>query len=423
MLILIEVFSILNDLFFLVQRMDFIENLISILKCILRNILRSIIIVVKGMSTSRNDVVVASTRAREQSARTEHPVEAFGWAARDESGVLSPFKFSRRVTGEEDVTFKVLYCGICHSDLNSIKNDWGNHSNFYYPIVPGHEIVGVVTEIGSKVNKSINVGDKVAVGSLIGSCGSCDYCNLGQENFCPKRIFTSNYSAYGGFSDIMVVNERFVIRWPDNLPLDAGAPLLCAGITTYSALKYTGLNRPEMHIGVVGLGGLGHLAVKFAKAFGAKVTVISTTPDKKNHAITNLKADDFIISHDRNQMEAAVGTLDGIIYTASGVHSLGPLVDLLKSYGVLVMLGIPNKPIELPVISLLSGRKAIAGSSIGGMKETQEMIDFAAEHGITADVEVIPIDYVNTAMERLAKNNDVKFRFVIDIANSLKTDL
>lgn len=399
--------------------MDFIEKLISILKCILRNILRCIIIVVKGMITT--DGVVANTRAREQSARTEHPVEAFGWAARDESGVLSPFKFSRRATGEEDVTFKVLYCGICHSDLNSIKNYWGNNSN-YYPIVPGHEIVGVVTEIGSKVKKSINVGDKVAVGSLIGSCGSCNDCNLGLENFCPKRIFTSNYPAYGGFSDVMVANERFVIRWPDNLPLDAGAPLLCAGITTYSALKYSGLNRPELHIGVVGLGGLGHLAVKFAKAFGAKVTVISTSPDKKNSALTNLKADDFLISHDRNQMEAAVGTLDGIIYTASGVHSLGPLVDLLKSYGILVMLGVPNKPVELPVISLISGRKAIVGSSIGGMNDTHEMIDFAAEHGITADVEVIPIDYVNTAMERLAKNDNVRFRFVIDIANSLKVD-
>lgn len=373
-------------------------------------------IVVKGRRmVPRDDVAV---NARELSARSEHPAEAFGWAARDESGVLSPFKFSRRATGEEDVTFKVLYCGICHSDLHSIKNEWGNST---YPLVPGHEIVGVVTEVGSKVKK-FNVGDEVAVGCLVGSCGSCNDCNQGLENFCPERIFTFNSGAYGGFSDIMIAHEKFVIRWPDNLPLDAGAPLLCAGITTYSALKYSGLNRPEMHIGVVGLGGLGHLALKFAKAFGAKVTVISTSPDKKNHALQNLNADGFLISHDQNQMQAAVGTLDGIIDTASGVHSLGPLTDLLKSYGILVMLGVPNKPLELPVFSLIFGRKAIAGSSIGSLKETQEMIDFAAEHGITADVEIIPMDYVNTAMERLAKNDDVRFRFVIDIANSLKAD-
>lgn len=362
-----------------------------------------------------------SDNSRELAAKTEHPVKAIGWAARDDSGLLSPFMFSRRATGEKDVTFKVLYCGICHSDLHSLKNEWGMSS---YPMVPGHEIVGVVTEVGSQVKK-FKVGDKVGVGCMVGSCHSCDNCASDLENYCPKMILTYNSTyydgtpTYGGYSNIMVADENFVIRWPESLPLDSGAPLLCSGITTYSALRYFGLDGPGMHIGVVGLGGLGHVAVKFAKAFGAKVTVISTSPSKKNDAIGRLHADAFLISHDRDQMQAGMETMDGIIDTISAVHDLGPLIGLLKSHGVLVLLGLPNKPLELPVFPLLSGRKAVGGSGIGGIKETQEMIDFAANNKITADVEVVPMDYVNTAMERLVKG-DVKFRFVIDIANTLK---
>ncbi|KAJ8543975.1 hypothetical protein K7X08_025593 [Anisodus acutangulus] len=355
----------------------------------------------------------------EKSHENEQPVKAFGWAARDTSGVLSPFNFSRRVTGEKDVQFKVMYCGICHSDLHQLKNEW---SNSIYPMVPGHEVVGVVTEVGSKVDK-FKIGDKVGVGCLVGSCRKCENCDNDLENYCPDQIMTYNgiYSdgttTYGGYSDIMVTDEHYVVHWPENLPMEA-APLLCAGITTYSPLKYFGLDKPGMHIGVVGLGGLGHMAVKFAKAFGTKVTVISTSLSKKDEAIERLGADSFLVSRDPDQMQAAAGSLDGIIDTVSAIHPLLPLINLLKTHGKLVMVGAPEKPLELPVFPLLFGRKLVAGSAIGGIKETQEMVDFAAKHNITPDVEVVPMDYVNTALERLLKS-DVKYRFVLDIGNTL----
>lgn len=355
-----------------------------------------------------------------KSPETEHPNKAFGWAARDSSGVLSPFSFSRRNTGEEDVAFKVLYCGICHSDLHSIKNEWGNSK---YPMVPGHEIVGEVTKVGSKVTK-VKVGDKVGVGCMVGACHSCDSCNKNLENYCPKMILTYNGTyydgtmTYGGYSDSMVANERYIVKVPENLPLDAAAPLLCAGITVYSPMKYYQLSEPGMHLGVVGLGGLGHVAVKFAKAFGAKVTVISTSPAKQKEATEHLGADSFLVSKDPEQMKAAMGTMDGIIDTVSATHPIVPLLGLLKTDGKLVMVGAPDKPLEVPAFPLLSGRKLIGGSGIGGMKETQEMIDFAAKHGITADIEVISMDYVNTAMERLAKA-DVRYRFVINVGKTL----
>ncbi|KAK2967239.1 hypothetical protein RJ640_002066 [Escallonia rubra] len=356
-----------------------------------------------------------------KSPETEHPVKAFGWAARDASGVLSPFSFSRREMGEEDVRFKVLYCGICHSDLHNIRSDWGMSK---YPLVPGHEVVGVVMEVGSKVKK-VKVGDNVGVGCMVGSCHSCDCCAEDLENYCPRMlviygsIYYDQTMTYGGYSDSLVCAEHFIVQWPANLPLDAGAPLLCAGITTYIPLKYFGLDKPGKHVGVVGLGGLGHVAVKFAKAFGAKVTVISTSPNKKKEAIEHLGADSFLVSHDQDQMQAATGTMDGIIDTVSADHPMPPLIDLLKCQATLVLVGAPNKPLEIELVPLLMGRKTVAGSCIGGMKETQEMVDFAAKHNIKAD-EVIPMDYVNTAMERLAKG-DVKYRFVIDVGSTLKT--
>ncbi|KAM1349749.1 hypothetical protein EV1_003767 [Malus domestica] len=263
---------------------------------------------------------------------------------------------------------------------------------------------------------------------MVGSCKSCESCSNNLENYCPKSILTygSKYydgtTTYGGYSNIMVANEHFVVRIPDNIPLDGAAPLLCAGITTYSPLRYFGLDKPCMHVGVVGLGGLGHVAVKFAKAMGVKVTVISTSPSKKDEAIEHLCADSFLVSRNEDQMQAAMGTLDGIIDTVSALHPLLPLIGLLKSHGKLVMVGAPEKPLELPVFPLLVGRKIVASSTIGGMKETQEMIDFASKHNITADIEVIPMDYVNTAMERLLKA-DVRYRFVIDIGNTLKSTL
>uniref|UniRef100_A0A2N9ESB3 Uncharacterized protein n=1 Tax=Fagus sylvatica TaxID=28930 RepID=A0A2N9ESB3_FAGSY len=289
-----------------------------------------------------------------KSTEVEHPKRASGWAARDTSGLLSPFEFSRRATGEKDITFKVLYCGICHSDLHMVKNEFGMST---YPFVPGHEIVGVVTEVGSNVQK-FNVGDKVGVGCMVGACRSCDNCANNLENYCPGMIFTYGVKNFDGTTTHV-----------------------------YSPLKFYGLDKPGMHVGVVGLGGLGHVAVKFAKAMGVKV---------------------------------AQGTLDGIIDTVAVVHPLLPLIGLLKSHGKLVMVGAPDKPLELPIFPLIMGRRIVGGSCIGGMKETQEMVDFAAKHNITADIEVIPIDYVNTAMERLLKA-DVRYRFVIDIGNTLKS--
>ncbi|CAN1231570.1 Alcohol dehydrogenase 9 [Linum grandiflorum] len=296
-----------------------------------------------------------------------HPVKAFGWAANDPSGHLSPFYFSRRATGQEDVRFKVLYCGICHSDLHCIKNEWGFTT---YPIIPGNSI------------------------DLDGTM------------------------TYGGYSDHMVADERYIVRIPENMPLDAGAPLLCAGITVYSPLKYYGLDKPGMHIAIVGLGGLGHVAVKFAKAFGARVTVISTSPKKEEEALNRLGADSFLVSSNPDQLQKAQFTLDGIIDTVSAVHPLLPLLGLLKANGKLILVGAPEKPLELPAFSVIMGRKTVAGSNIGGMKETQEMIDFAAKHNITADIEVIKAENLNTAMERLAKG-DVRYRFVIDVGNTL----
>ncbi|XP_026415609.1 probable mannitol dehydrogenase isoform X1 [Papaver somniferum] len=316
------------------------------------------------------------------SQEQEFPQKAFGWAATDTSGHLAPFKFSRR-----------------------------------------HEIVGIVTEVGHKVEK-FKVGDKVGVGPMVWACHSCDNCKSDLENYCPKMIMTYN-SIYvdgsvtkGGYSDVMVAKERYVVRIPENLSLDAAAPLLCAGITVYSPMKYFRLSEPGMHIGVVGLGGLGHVAVMFGKAWGMKVTVISTSPAKEKEAIEHLGADSFLVSRNQDQIQAAMGTMDGVIDTVSANHPILPLLNLLKAHGKLVMVGLPEKPLELPVFPLVAGRKLVAGSFFGGMKVTQEMVDFAGKHNITADIEVIPMDYVNTAMERLVKA-DVRYRFVIDVANTL----
>ncbi|CAN1231572.1 Mannitol dehydrogenase (Fragment), partial [Linum grandiflorum] len=288
---------------------------------------------------------------------------------------------SYRATGQEDVRFKVLYCGICHSDLHCIKNEWGFTT---YPIIPGHEIVGRVTETGSKVTK-VKVGDRVGVGCLVGACHACENCNTDLENHCPKVIQTYNSidldgtMTYGGYSDHMVADERYIVRIPENMPLDAGAPLLCAGITVYSPLKY----------------GLGHVAVKFAKAFGARVTVISTSPKKEEEALNRLGADSFLVSSNPDQLQKAQFTLDGIIDTVSAVHPLLPLLGLLKANGKLILVGAPEKPLELPAFSVIM-----------------------AKHNITADIEVIKAENLNTAMERLAKG-DVRYRFVIDVGNTL----
>uniref|UniRef100_J3MX93 cinnamyl-alcohol dehydrogenase n=2 Tax=Oryza brachyantha TaxID=4533 RepID=J3MX93_ORYBR len=347
---------------------------------------------------------------------------AVGWAARDDSGVLSPYNFSRRVQKDDDVTIKVLYCGICHTDLHIVKNDW---RNALYPVVPGHEILGVVTDVGAGVTK-FKAGDTVGVGYFVTSCRACETCGKGYENYCSKMVTTCNGVDHdhggavtqGGFSDVLVVNEHYVLRVPPGLPLDKAAPLLCAGVTVYGPMVLHGLNAPGKHLGVVGLGGLGHVAVKFGKAFGMRVTVISTSPGKRQEALEHLGADEFLVSRDSDQMAAAAGTMDGILDTVSAWHPITPLFSLMKPMGQIIFVGGPTRPLELPAYAIVPGGKGITGNCVGGIRDCQAMLDFAGEHGITAEVEVIKMDYVNTAFERLEKN-DVRYRFVIDVAGSL----
>ncbi|GJN06710.1 hypothetical protein PR202_ga24466 [Eleusine coracana subsp. coracana] len=346
---------------------------------------------------------------------------ALGWAARDATGVLSPYSFTTRVQGDDDVTIKVLYCGICHTDLHFIKNDWGISM---YPVVPGHEIVGIVTDVGPGVSK-FKAGDTVGVGYYVDTCRDCEWCGAGHENYCAGLVPTCNGVDHrhggavtrGGFSDAVVVNEGYVVRVPDGLPLDRAAPLLCAGVTVYSPMIRHGLDRPGKHLGVVGLGGLGHVAVKFGKAFGMKVTVVSSSPGKRQEALDRLGADEFLISGDAELMKAAAGTMDGIIDTVSAWHPVAPLLQLLKPMGQLVVVGGPSKPLELPVVAIVPGGKGVNGSLVGSVADCQAMLDFAGKHGIGAEVEVVKMDYVNTALERLEKN-DVRYRFVIDVAGS-----
>ncbi|XP_038690993.1 probable mannitol dehydrogenase isoform X1 [Tripterygium wilfordii] len=357
----------------------------------------------------------------------EQNQETFGWAARDPSGILSPFHFHRRTNGDFDVTIKILYCGICHSDLHVVRNEFGIS---LYPVVPGHEIVGVVTQVGDKVQK-FKLGDKAGVGCFVDSCGKCKHCKENLENYCPKAITTYTTAMfngdtnknYGGFSDIYVVNEHFVVQIPDTLPLEGAVPLLCAGITVFSPMKYFGLDKPGMHVGVVGLGGLGHVAVKFAKAFGMKVTVISTSERKREEAIQHLKADHFILSHDSEQMQCGgVGWHSGHSFCSTSIDAIsGPVEHRWEANTVECIKFGQTSGSECCASACCkndAGRKGIGGSSGGGMKETQEMIDFAAEKEIIADVEVVSMDYVNQAMERL-KMGDVHYRFVIDIGNTL----
>uniref|UniRef100_A0A0D6R6M3 Enoyl reductase (ER) domain-containing protein n=1 Tax=Araucaria cunninghamii TaxID=56994 RepID=A0A0D6R6M3_ARACU len=348
-------------------------------------------------------------------------VDSQGWAAKDESGILSPFNFTRRKTGPHDVTLKIAFCGICHSDLHQIRNEW---KKTQYPVVPGHEIVGIVTDVGTEVKK-FRVGDRVGVGCLVGSCHYCDSCEKGQEQYCQKSIMTYNSIdvdgtlTFGGYSSLIVCNEKFVLKVPENLPFDAAAPLLCAGITVYSPMKYFGMTEPGNRLGVVGLGGLGHMAVKFGKAFGLHVTVISTSPKKEKEAKEILGADHFLISKDEKQMQDAAKSLDYIVDTVSADHPIPPLLNLLKVNGKMVVVGLPTKPLEIPAGSIIFGRRFVGGSLIGGIKETQEMLDFCGEHNISCIIEKIPIDYVNKAMERMEKG-DVKYRFVIDNGDSFK---
>ncbi|KAH6759272.1 cinnamyl alcohol dehydrogenase 9 [Perilla frutescens var. frutescens] len=347
-----------------------------------------------------------------------HTQTVSGWAAHNQSGKIVPYTFKRRENGADDLTIKILYCGICHTDLHYAKNDWGLTM---YPVVPGHEIVGIVTKVGSNVTK-FKVGDRAGVGCLAATCLKCEYCKEGHENYCDELqfvyngIFWDGSITYGGYSEFIVVDHRYVVRVPENLPMDAAAPLLCAGITVYSPLKDNNLLETRgKRVGIVGLGGLGHIAVKFAKAFDHHVTVISTSPSKEKEAKERLGADDFILSTNPQQMLSKKRSLDFILDTVSAQHSLGAILELLKVNGTLVIVGAPDKPIDLPSFPLIFGKRVVKGSIIGSIEETQDMMDVCGKHNITCDIEVVSTNRINEALDRLAKN-DVKYRFVIDIA-------
>jgi len=343
------------------------------------------------------------------------------------SSAISPLaldSIQRREAGERDVQIEILFCGICHSDLHTARNEWSSVMPTTYPCVPGHEIVGRVIKVGSEV-KNFKSEDIVGVGCLVDSDQTCPHCQADVEQFCPDATFTYNSQdkhlggvTYGGYSESIVVDERFVIRVPGNLNLAGVAPLLCAGITTYSPMRRWGELKGKK-VGIVGLGGLGHMGVKFASCFGAHVVVFTTSPGKKEDAL-RLGAHEVIISTDPGEMNPHIGSFDFILDTIAAEHDINAYIRMLGLDGNITLVGAPEKPLSVSAFSLLFGRKSISGSLIGGIKETQEMLDFCGEHDITSDVEIIPIQEVNEAYERLLKS-DVKYRFSIDMA-SLKSE-
>jgi uncharacterized zinc-type alcohol dehydrogenase-like protein len=345
---------------------------------------------------------------------------AKAFAATSETSPLAAATINRREPTENDVQIEILYCGICHSDLHQVRNEWSGVMPTVYPCVPGHEIVGRVTRTGSGVTK-FKVGDLAAVGCLVDSDGVCPECQQSMEQFCPNFTLTYNFPdkhlggvTYGGYSDSIVVTERFVFKVPGNLDLAGAAPLLCAGITTYSPMRHWGVGKGKK-VGIVGLGGLGHMGVKFAHALGAHVVLFTTSPGKKESALA-LGADEVVVSRNADEMAKHAFSFDFILDAVSADHDINALLGLLRRDGNLTLVGAPEKPFPVSAFNLIMGRRSLSGSPIGGIAETQEMLDFCGKHGITADVEVIPIQKVNEAYERLLKS-DVKYRFAIDMAS------
>jgi alcohol dehydrogenase (NADP+) len=350
--------------------------------------------------------------------------KAKAYSAVSSTSPLASTTIARRDPTEHDVQIEILYCGVCHSDLHQVRNEWSGFLPTVYPCVPGHEIVGRVTKVGSAVS-GFKPGDLAAVGCMVDSDGTCPECKAGLEQFCPNVTFTYNLPdkhlggvTYGGYSDSIVVDQRFVLRVPSNLNLAGAAPLLCAGITTYSPMRHWGVTRGKK-VGVVGIGGLGHMAVKFAHALGAHVVVFTTSPGKKEDAI-RLGADEVVISKNADEMLKHAGSFDFILDAVSAEHDINAYLNLLRRDGNITLVGAPEKPLQVAAFGLIMGRRSLSGSPIGGIAETQEMLDFCGSHNLTADVEVIPIQKVNQAYERLLKS-DVKYRFSIDMA-SLKSE-
>jgi uncharacterized zinc-type alcohol dehydrogenase-like protein len=349
---------------------------------------------------------------------------AKAYAASSATSPLASHTIPRRDPTDSDVQIEILYCGVCHSDLHQARNEWSGVMPTVYPCVPGHEIVGRVTSVGSAVTR-FKPGDLAAVGCMVDSDRTCPECQAGLEQFCNNFILTYNFPdkhlggvTYGGYSESIVVDENFVLRVPTNLNLAGAAPLLCAGITTYSPMRHWGVTK-DKKVGVVGLGGLGHMGVKFAHALGAHTVVFTTSPSKKDDAI-RLGADEVVISKDANQMARHAGSFDFILDAVAAEHDVNAYINLLARDGNLTMVGAPPQPLAVGVFGLLFRRRSFSGSCIGGIAETQEMLDFCSDHNIVSDVEVIPIQKINEAYERLLKS-DVKYRFSIDMA-SLKTE-
>lgn len=337
------------------------------------------------------------------------------YAATSATEPLTKTTIERRDVGPHDVAFDIAFAGICHSDLHTVREEWGNVT---FPLVPGHEIAGVVTEVGSEVTK-YKVGDRVGVGCFVDSCRECDNCRAGEEQYCTKPGMVGTYngkgrdgkSTQGGYSQAIVVDENYVLRIPDAIPLDKAAPLLCAGITTYSPLRHWNAG-PGKRVAVIGLGGLGHLAVKLAVAMGAEVAVLSQSLKKMEDGL-RLGAGEYYATSDPDTFKKLRGSFDLIINTVSANLDMAAYLGLLNLDGTLVELGMPENPMPIPAGALIFGRKSISGSLIGGIRETQEMLDFCAEHNVTPEIEVIEASYVNEAYERMLAS-DVRYRFVID---------
>ncbi|MBM6592464.1 NAD(P)-dependent alcohol dehydrogenase [Microvirga pudoricolor] len=340
-----------------------------------------------------------------------------GYAAQEATTPLAPFSFERRDPGPRDVQIEIQYCGVCHSDLHTARNEW---QNTLFPCVPGHEIVGRVTKVGNEVSK-FKEGDLAGVGCMVESCRTCANCREGLEQFCD-RGFVGTYNGpdkdtghtFGGYSSHIVVDQDFVLRIPENLDLAAVAPLLCAGITTYSPLRHWKVG-PGQKVGVVGLGGLGHMGVKLAHAMGARVVLFTTSPNKVEDA-KQLGADEVVISKNPDEMAKHVESFDFILDTVAGDHDINAYLNLLKRDGTMTQVGAPEKPLAVSAFSVIWKRRNFSGSLIGGIAETQEMLDFCAQHGITSEIELIPIQKINEAYERMLRS-DVKYRFVIDMAS------
>ena len=361
----------------------------------------------------------------DESERTRTPIlsryNAKAYSAGSATSTLNPTTIARREPTPQDVQMDILFCGICHSDLHYARDEWHDVMPTVYPCVPGHEIVGRVTRVGSEVSR-FRAGDIVGVGCLVDSDRTCPHCQEGLEQFCPNGVLTYGSPdkhgtapvTYGGYSDSIVVDQRFVLRIPSNLSPAGAAPLLCAGITTYSPMRHWRVTEGKK-VGIVGLGGLGHMGVKFARAFGAHVVVFTTSPNKREDAL-RLGAHEVVLSRNADEMKKHVSSFDFILDAVAAEHDINAYLNLLARDGNITMVGAPEKPLSVAVFSLIFGRRSFSGSPIGGIAETQEMLDFCGQHNITADVEVIPIQKINEAYERMVRS-DVKYRFSIDMAS------